>query len=1004
MSKKLKILLTCLAAVSLMGVVAACETEETPETVSSSTSSSVPAESTPEESSPEESSPEVPEVTKYTVKFVDYDDRVISEKEYEEGETVEKPADPERADAEGYKYTFTGWDNAVTETATANITYKATYSKVAIEYKVVFKADGVQVGETLKYTVENKEIDEPAVPAKDYYNGAWGAYELNGGNVEVNAVYTAIEYDVVFKADGVQVGEVLKYTVENKEIAEPAVPTKDHYNGVWGTYELNAGNVEVNAVYTAIEYDVVFKADGAQIGEVLKYTVENKEIAEPSVPAKDHYNGAWGAYELNGGNVEVNAVYTAIEYDVVFKADGVQVGEVLKYTVENKEIAEPAVPSKNGYTGEWAKYELNGGNVEVNAEYKAIEYKVVFLDEDGSILGEKADYHYGDAVEAPSAPEKASTTVYEFTFAGWDKETVAVTEDATYTAVYTATLKAGYKVNEGSAGAGESIVLNQSGIGGGANYTLGQNNDDGDETPSFVKQSYLAIDGDYNLNDYVAFDFTGKNLPEIAFFAKNYNDSMYAEGTSKQGIVVVTGITTWDGQLGSGVNGNGTQINYGFPYMIQDAASGNFVEGAFANSALGRANLVDGTHYRVIMGFTEHAESARITLKWCLYNLDTNTVVEESSMSSWGFFTGSNAQAGNMTRDQLSGSIVLYGKFGVETTIDKLHGVYKDTNIGDLAAGLSGEKTYTVTFKDANGNELKKVENLNFGASISYDEALPTPDKAEDALFTYSYAWDKEFAPVYSDAVYTLKLVSTAKSGYNASNVTANGDAIILGASGIGDGANYSLGQNNGGYVNQAYLGIDGNYGLNNYVVFDFTGKNMPEVAFFAKNYNNSMYAEGTSKQGIVVVTGITTWDGQLGSGVNSNGTQINYGFPYMIQDAASGNFVEGAFANSALGRANLVDGTHYRVIMGFTEHAESARITLKWCLYNLDTNTVVEESSMSSWGFFTGSNAQVGNMTRDQLSGSIVLYGKFGVETTIDKLYNVESGTFSDVVTEYTA
>jgi hypothetical protein len=208
-------------------------------------------------------------------------------------------------------------------------------------------------------------------------------------------------------------------------------------------------------------------------------------------------------------------------------------------------------------------------------------------------------------------------------------------------------------------------------IGGGANYTLGQNNDDGDETPSFVRQSYFAIDGKYALNDYVAFDFTGKNMPEIAFFANNYNDSMYAEGTNKQGIVVVTGITTWEGKLESGVNSNGTQINYGFPYMIQDAAGGNFVSGAFANSALGRANLVDDTKYRVIMGFSGSGNA--ITLNWYLYNLDTNEVVEQSSMTTWNFFTGSNEQVGNMTINDLSGSIVLYGKFGTTCTVSSIN-------------------------------------------------------------------------------------------------------------------------------------------------------------------------------------------------------------------------------------------------------------------------------------------------------------------------------------------
>jgi hypothetical protein len=162
---------------------------------------------------------------------------------------------------------------------------------------------------------------------------------------------------------------------------------------------------------------------------------------------------------------------------------------------------------------------------------------------------------------------------------------------------------------------------------------------------------------------------------------------MYAEGTSKQGIVVVTGITTWDGQLGSGVNGNGTQINYGFPYMIQNAKDGGFCRGALAESALGRANLVDGTHYRVIMGFTASGDNA-ITLHWYLYNLDTKTVVEQSSMTTWGFFTGSNEKVGNMTISDLVGSIVLYGKFGVDTQIDKFCGLYENSSIDAILEEL----------------------------------------------------------------------------------------------------------------------------------------------------------------------------------------------------------------------------------------------------------------------------------------------------------------------------
>jgi hypothetical protein len=388
-------------------------------------------------------------------------------------------------------------------------------------------------------------------------------------------------------------------------------------------------------------------------------------------------------------------------------------------------------------------------------------------------------------------------------------------------------------------------------------------------------------------------------------------------------------------------------------------------------------------------------------------------LVETYWAETYNFFTDGFVKEGEGRNQSLKGSIVLYGHFGTTTTIDKVHGVFEDTTLAAVANGLNSDATYTVTFKDANGETLQTVEDVAFGATVSYNGQLPTPEKTQDALFTYAYAWDKTLGKITADTEYTLTLVATPKSGVQANKVSVGkNDSLVFAASEIGSGANYQIGQNNGGYVRQSYLGLDGNYGLNNYVVFDFTGKNMPEIAFFANKYNDSMYAEeGTSKTGIVVVTGITTWDGEDIYQVNNDkpkGTVINYGFPYMIQDANDGGFCQGAFKTSALGRANLVDDTHYRLIMGFTETAtdvenHASKITLKWCLYNLDTNQVVEEESLTTWHFFNGSTATVGNLTRDQLSGSIVLYGKFGVALTIDKLYGVESGNYADVVAKYT-
>ena len=136
-------------------------------------------------------------------------------------------------------------------------------SSAAVGGVVVFAEDGTPVVYSVTFTAEDfsqtveyeygaESIEEPAVPSKDYYNGAWEAYQLNSAeNIIVNAVYTAITYNAVFVADGVTVEEV-PYTVETENITAPAVPEKQGYTGVWEEYTLTPGGITVNAVYTQI--------------------------------------------------------------------------------------------------------------------------------------------------------------------------------------------------------------------------------------------------------------------------------------------------------------------------------------------------------------------------------------------------------------------------------------------------------------------------------------------------------------------------------------------------------------------------------------------------------------------------------------------------------------------------------------------------------------------------------------------------------------------------------
>lgn len=96
---------------------------------------------------------------------------------------------------------------------------------------------------------------------------------------------------------------------ESKEKLIPAVPNKKYYDGVWEKFELENSQTQiVNAKYTAITYTVTFKADGKTV-DTQTYTVENKNITEPKVPEKEGYTGKWKDYNLNGGDRTVIAVY-----------------------------------------------------------------------------------------------------------------------------------------------------------------------------------------------------------------------------------------------------------------------------------------------------------------------------------------------------------------------------------------------------------------------------------------------------------------------------------------------------------------------------------------------------------------------------------------------------------------------------------------------------------------------------------------------------------------------
>ncbi len=102
-----------------------------------------------------------------------------------------------------------------------------------------------------------------------------------------------------------------------------------------------------------------------------------------------------------------------------------------------------------------------------------------------------------------------------------------------------------------------------------------------------------------------------------------------------------------------------------------------------------------------------------------------------------------------------------------------------------LTAKFAPAPTYTVTWKNWNGTELEKDENVAEGATPTYDGE--TPVRPEDMKATYTFAaWDDgtttyvlgvdDLPPVTGDVTYTAVFTAEAKPLFVAHSVTLGGD------------------------------------------------------------------------------------------------------------------------------------------------------------------------------------------------------------------------------------
>ncbi|MBQ2520055.1 MAG: hypothetical protein II540_02060, partial [Paludibacteraceae bacterium] len=340
---------------------------------------------------------------------------------YESGETPEYTgATPTKTADAQYTYTHNGWSPAVAAMENSDVTYTATFSKTENKYTVSVAAGAngsVSPASVSGIGCETASGDITATPNVGYSFSGWtlpeGVTAADGYTVTSNPIRIhAIAADKTITADFVARTDI-NYTIK-------------HYQ-----QNLADGN------YTEIAAD--------------QETLQGTTATLTAATAKS-YTGftaqPFSQETIAGeGTTVVNIYYNRNKYTVTWvDGDGetIETDENVKYGATP--VYNGETPPKTG-TAQYS-YTFNGwspavGDVVGNATYTATftktvnTYTITWKNKNGDIL-DTDEVAYGATPVYDGTPTQEPTVNEVFTFRAWTPEISSVTEDAIYTADYTA--------------------------------------------------------------------------------------------------------------------------------------------------------------------------------------------------------------------------------------------------------------------------------------------------------------------------------------------------------------------------------------------------------------------------------------------------------------------------------------------------------------------------------------------------------------------------------------
>ena len=419
---------------------------------------------------------------------------------------------------------------------------------------------------------------------------------------------------------------------------------------------------------------------------------------------------------------------TVNKYTVTWKDEDGTVLEVDNDVTDNQlPIFNGELPTKAGdaqYTYSFKDWSPKVTTISQDTIYTATytvvtnEYNVIWKDEDGTILEiDKVPYGTMPTFDG-SKPKKENTPEFSYEFVGFSPKVSAVTEDVVYFASYKETKNT---------------------------YSVTWKDEDGtvlevdDKVPYGEIPTYDGVNPSKSGDAQYSYNWTGwspavepvsEDATYIATFAPSVNDYRVTwknyDGTTLEVDTVLYGtVPTYDGKDPK----KESDVQYSYSWTGWDKEVS--------------AVTSDVTYTAT---FSETINKYKVT--WENYDgtvLETDDAVEYGTLPTYD-----GVEPVRLANEQYS-----YKWKGWSPIVSEVTGDIKYT-----ATFEEDLNTYTVTWKNHNGEVLEVDEKVPYGTVPTYDGAEPA--KTTDSKYTYEWAgWDAEVKEVTGDVTYTAVFNST---------------------------------------------------------------------------------------------------------------------------------------------------------------------------------------------------------------------------------------------------